>query len=113
MRTIFFSNNEDFDLLYQGFIIGGNTATQKTMQTVRREVKILDKFEAISNPLVSGDKYPTGDLVRTLVSSDQKLVLTTEEYELLKKYFESVPWVIRVSREVVRLADLIENAQES
>lgn len=109
MKTIEIANTEDFGILFQGFIIGGNTVEKKTMQVIRREAKILDKFEAISEP-VGEDKYPTGDRVRK-VNGPAVLKLEDEELELLKSYFESVSWVTKVSREVVRLADLLDSAK--
>jgi hypothetical protein len=114
MKSITIETSEDFSLLYQGFIIGGNSQQSKTMQQVRREAKILDKLEDLSFVPNPSDKYPTGDVVRHLKShvvSDLKL--TQEEWELFKQYFEAVPWMTKVSREVVRLADLLDNAKEA
>lgn len=115
MKVIEIASSEDFGLIYQGFIIGGNSVSSKTMQVIRREAKILDKLEDISQP-VGDNRYPTGDRVRELVATENdapvKLKLTDEELELLKQYFESVPWVTKLSREVVRLADLLDSAKE-
>lgn len=114
MKAIEILNSEDFGLLYQGFIIGGNSIDKKTMQVIRREAKVLDKLEAISQPR-GDERYPTGDRVRELIASEDSkpitLLLEDEELELLKTYFESVPWVTKVSREVVRLADLLDSAK--
>lgn len=112
MRTIYIENSEDFSLIYQGFIIGGNSQKTKTMQSTRREAKILDKLDSISVIVSPENRYPTGDVIRELVSNKAKLTLTTEEHELLTIYFEAVPWATRISREAVRLADLINNAEE-
>lgn len=111
MRVIMLENSDDFNLIYQGFIIGGNSQTTKTMQSIRREAKILDKLDTISDPITPETRYPTGDVARELTKPTE-LRLTTEEHELLKLYFEAVPWVTKVSRDVVRLADLIDNATE-
>jgi hypothetical protein len=113
-RAIIFESAEEFAFLYQGFVIGGSRQQTKTMSSVRLEAKILDKFEAISNPSLDSegksDLYPTGDPVR--VYSEGELLLTQDELELIKKYFDEVPWNTRVSRDVVKLADKLEHAEE-
>jgi len=97
MKTILIASSEDFSLLYQGFIIGGNSVDKKTMQVIRREAKVLDKLDAISR-VVGDDRYPTGDKVRELnpillLNDKAELKLEDEEHELFKMYFESVNWV--------------------
>jgi hypothetical protein len=113
-RVITFDAPAEFDLLYQGFLFGGSQQQTKTMVSLRSEARVLDKLDAISEPSIDEqgkiDKYPTGDPVRKYASGE--LLLTNDEYELIKKYFESVPWATKVSREVVKLFDKINDAEE-
>jgi hypothetical protein len=112
MRILTLNSTQDFNLLYQGFTVGGNSQQSKTMQVVRREAKILDKLEAISQPVLPASVYPSGEPVRELRDAAATLRLTAEEHELLKKYFDAVPWTTQASRFVVKMADRIEAALE-
>ena len=113
MRILVLDTTQDFTLIYQGFTAGGNSQQSKTMQVVRREAKILDKLEAISQPVVPPATYPNGDVARELRTDIPTVLrLTSEEYDLLKKYFEAVPWTVNASRAAVAMADRIDAAPE-
>jgi hypothetical protein len=88
---------ERFTLLYQGFIAGGNSPAQKGMEVVRREARVLDKLDAVSEPSVNG--------LRALREGEHAVVLEQPEYELVKRYFENAPWAVHVSRQVVSVSD--------
>ena len=113
-RRITFDNATEFSFIHQGFCIGSSRHEKKSMTDVRNEAKVLDKFDAISKPVLrpdnTPDMYPTGDPVREFTSGC--LVLTNDELGMLRRYFESVPWQSRVSREVVKLCDKIIYAEE-
>lgn len=106
---------EDFALLYQGFMTGGNAAPSKGMEITRREAKILDKLDAISEDFGGNGKCDTcGQPVptqRVLRMGAQQIELEQPEYDLVKKYFEATPWTVRASRRVVSISDWLASIQ--
>lgn len=115
-RVITFSGDEQFRLIHQGFLLGGNMQEKKGMVALRNEARILDKFDAVSDASLdeSGNtnKYPSGDSVRILKPGVTEMLLTPDEHHLLLAYVEAVPWSTRISREVVRIFDMINSAPE-
>lgn len=115
-RTITFDtgqNREAFPLLYQGLLNGGNGPSAKGIQTLRTEVRILDKLDAISEPEyieVEGAKVATD--ARLLKDGPQSLTLEQPEFDLLKRYFENTPWTTRVARQVVNIVDWLATIPE-
>lgn len=100
-----------FYMLYQGFITGGNNAGQKTMNTVRNESRILEKFEKISIVETKNDEQQTPTGFRTMLAGPQEVDLEQPEYELLKKYFESAPWTVSAATKVVNIFDWYSSIQ--
>ena len=98
------------ELLYQGFVIGGSQQEKKPISSVRLEARLLDKFDAISEP--AEGTYPTGDAIRKFSGDPTELLVTREELDLIIRYVNSVPWTTRVSREIVKVLDIIEHAPE-
>lgn len=100
-------NKESFQFIYQGFLIGGNGPQPKGMEVLRREVRILDKLEEISNEAPAGE--------RQLKPGDQEVVLEQPEYEMLRRYFENTPWTTQVARKIVAISDWLSDipAEES
>jgi hypothetical protein len=108
-RTLEFEDSdlgrERFEFLFQGFVVGGGTSSKKGMEVVRREAKILDKFEEIG---VVGE-----DGKAVFNNGGGTIRFTAPEFELIRSYFEGVPWNALVSRKVVAVADwLISSPQE-
>lgn len=117
LRRLEFDTNSEQDrtrvsMLYHGFLTGGNQPQPKTIEVIRRESAMLDKFEDVitvtetfepstGNREVKIFFKPTPDDRPTTVS----IVLNQPEFELLKKYFEQTPWTVRVSREVIDISD--------
>lgn len=101
------TDQERFSLIYQGFLMGGNSP-QKGMEVIRREAKILDKLEEISGP----EEGSTCDSCGIAKNPSQKLHLGAQylrleqpEMTLLTKYIEQTPWNTRSSRKVRDLVD--------
>jgi hypothetical protein len=98
-------DQEKFALLYQGFLNGG-TGQSRGLEVMRREARVLDKLDAISQPeiiQIDGKTVETNDRVPKL--GEQVLLLEQPEYELLKAHFEATPWTTRVVRKVVSICD--------
>lgn len=100
-------SSERFMLLYQGFLAGGQLHDPrdgaKGMIVIRREARILDKFEGISEALpdrlIGEDRVLRGEL----------MVLEQPEFELLVKYFERAPWTTKISRKIVDVSDWLSS----
>lgn len=108
---------EDFALLYQGFVTGGSGGGErKTMETTRREAKLLDKLEEVSEEFGGASSVcdTCGQRInvkRVTKSGPQEIVIDQPEYEMLKKYFEATPWTVRISRRVVNISDWLASIQ--
>lgn len=82
-----------FEFMYEGFVLGGSLENNKGMTVLRTEIKILDKFEAISDLYPCEKKLPTGEPNRFLSHKENlELELTNEELKLIMKYMSLVPW---------------------
>ena len=98
------------ELIYQGFVIGGSQQEKKPISSIRLEARLLDKLDTISE-LAEGT-YPTGDAIRKFSGEPKEFLVTREELDLIIKYVNSVPWTTRVSREIVKILDILETAPE-
>jgi hypothetical protein len=100
VRRLTFDDGDDgakrFVLLHRGFLLGGNKPGGKNMEIVRREARVLDKFDAVSRAVDGSDgrEFAAG-----------ALVLEEPEYEMVKRYFEGTDWVTGISREIVNISD--------
>jgi len=79
-----------FEILYNGFIIGGTLVQQKGLPTLRRELSILDKLCSISKDCECGKKIIQEEVQRELTGGSFEL--DKAEFDLLLQYLTSVPW---------------------
>jgi hypothetical protein len=102
LRVLKFEDNEEskkrFEVLFHGLIVTGNTNTSKGLSILSREIGLLDKLEAISQPCVCGKRLPGLDEPdRELSFDDHPFVAITiddSEFDLLYDYIGKVPWSI-------------------
>src|SRR3990167_1403390 len=88
---LFTPTKEQFELLYEGFMMGGNIVQQKGFAVMRREIAILDKFESISKDCECGRLITgTKETAREYVSGE--LELDDKEFDLIWSYISLVPW---------------------
>lgn len=102
------TNKHRFYLMYQGFVTGGQSDVReppKGMVIVRREAKLLEKLEGISEPEIGAEGQPTGYRVLT----GNLLILEQPEYELLKKYLDRAPWAAMAARKIIDLWDWLDS----
>lgn len=114
MRVLQFEGTEEgrtrFELLFQGFLSGGSRTPgeSKGIEVVRREARILDKFEAISDGPPEGAVLPAGltaAMSRSLKEEGGSITLDSVEYDLLRRYVEGCNWMPGVSKKVVEVVD--------
>lgn len=87
-----------FEFAYDGFIIGGSIATSKGLSVLRRELGIMEKFEAISHEYPCGKKITESEVKRKLNKEGNKTIhIDAPEFDLLYNYIASVPWTTGVS----------------
>lgn len=109
-RLVFADDDEGRDrymLLYQGFLNGGNNTQTKGMEVVRREAKMLERFQNAG--LLPPDDLSSNEMNRALIPGGATVELDGAEYDLLKKYFEGTPWVTRLAIKVVNVSDWLNS----
>lgn len=93
------------DLYNLAYIGLNNPNLQVTPAELRTHAKLLDKFEAAGTPdAEKGFVLPAG--------SGATLLLEDAERTLLKKLCDAFPWNVGISRKVVALFDLIDQAPD-
>lgn len=101
-------HRERFDLLYQGFLTGGNGPGAKGIEDRRREASILKKMESVSYEIEGSKCESCGNVTpskRILNEGEQRIELTVPEHEILRKYVEATPWTVRMSGKVCDIID--------
>ena len=82
-------DEEKFEFMYHGFLIGGNLVKEKGLKVLRRELAILDKLESISERCECGKKILDED---DRVLTGGEVEFNEDEFNLLYSYIGSVPW---------------------
>lgn len=100
-------NQRRFDLYYAAVLLGAPKGP-RGLEVIRREARILDALDAISDP--SPDAVGPGDVPRRVVQAGRALLLPQPECDLLTKYLDTAEWVPAVSRDVVDAADWLSAA---
>jgi hypothetical protein len=95
-----------FQLLWTALNAGGSSedAKARTPAVIRKEARLQDALESISEPVVQQDPNAPD---RALTAEGGTLTLAQEDFELLQTYTEKTPWMPRVSRDVVDLWDFL------
>lgn len=103
---------ERFELLYSGFVNGGAQGQRGGIETMRREAKILDKLESVSELHEGRACGECGQLIagkQRLNDGEQEVSFDQPELALVKKHIENCPWTTRMSRKIVDLIDWLES----
>ena len=103
-------DQKKFRFLFEGFLGGGAIADKKNLPILRTEAKILTKLESISS---EEDSYIDSlTHMRKLLPFKQTLEFEVPEFDLLRRYLESVPWKASVSRDIVDCIDWLDGIQQ-
>jgi len=101
-----------FEFIYEGFIIGGSLERSKGLISIRRELKILDKLEEISEPFPCGKKFTDIEAKRRLKNDSEKLTIEDDELNLIKRYLGIVPWTTgQPARNFMKVYNWIEQVE--
>ena len=122
-KTLIFEGTEEheeiFTLLHQGFLFGQPEGGLRGIGPRRTAVRLLEHFEAISEP-VEDDGKPlrfkaTGDEVRKLVGGGGTMELEGNEFDMLRSHFEAyMPhFNTGFSRQVIAAYEMLEAAKSA
>lgn len=109
-RTLTFTPDDAprFELLYTGFLQGGNTLhpNSRTRDERKKEAKILRALKAISvgEPTAIKRELLTSD------ASNASITLEQDQHDLLVQYVEACPFTTQVSDVVDDLIDWLRAA---
>jgi len=83
-----------FEFCFVGFVIGGSIQDKKGMPVLRREMRLFEKMESISELKPCGKKMVNGEPERQLLNGDtpKKIEVDVTELDMLSTYLSSVPW---------------------
>jgi hypothetical protein len=110
MKT-FTPTKEQFEILFQGFILGGHLVQQKGLTILKRELSVLDRLESISEPCKCG-RMVAGEPDREWIGGD--ILLDKNEHEMLLSYVAMIPWSTgKASRLAVSTIEALKNASEA
>jgi hypothetical protein len=108
-RVLTFDSNRRgqsrFAILYAAVLLGAPKGA-RGLETIRREARILDALDAISD----ADAAAPGPVPARQVHPGARLVLTQPELELVGRYLEAVEWAPVASRDVIDAADWVSAA---
>jgi hypothetical protein len=90
-------SRDRFCILHQA-ILGAQDV--KGIHTLRRIIGLLDRFDALSDPV-------DGDANLRRLAREGRLLLERDEYELVKRCLEEGRWNAAASREILKLYDLV------
>lgn len=91
-----------FELLWAALQSAGDGKGERTPVTIRKEARLQDVLEQVSQVSNGGDPM----LMRTLVGTPT-VSIAQEDFDLLVQYTEKTPWTPRVSRDVVDVYDFL------
>jgi hypothetical protein len=107
-----------FAIMWEGFLAAGSAKDQQTHRAIavmRLERSISKKLKAVSVEME--DKFPGADIhtrsIRPeLKNGDEFITFTQEEFDLLVRYMESVPWKIWKIEEAMNAIDWVNSAEK-
>lgn len=98
-----------FDMLHLALLSAGNGKGERTREVYRREARLLDALDTVSDSLPN----PTSPDARVLKSQGGTVELEQADFALLSSYVDTAQWAPRVSRDACDLMDwLSASAQQ-
>lgn len=98
-----------FEMCRVAVISAGNGKGARDRETIRKEARLLDAFDAISKPAPT----PNDPDARVLVEDANRTVtIGQEDHALLASYLDTTPWLPRASRDAVDVQDWVDSADK-
>jgi hypothetical protein len=95
-----------FQLLWASLMAGGDGKGERTPGTIRKEARLQDALEPLS------DQSSTNGGGPTLKADGAMITVSQEDFELLVQYSEKTQWSPQVSKDVVDLWDWLSTAEK-
>lgn len=102
-------NQRRFEIYYAAVLLGAPKGA-RGLEVIRREARVLDALDAISDLGTTPAPAAAGDVPRRLVQRGRALLLSQPEFDLLCTYLAGAEWVPLVARDVVDAADWLSAA---
>lgn len=97
-----------FAMCRVAILSAGDGKGERNRETLRKEARLLDAFDAISDPAkAEGDPD-----ARTLKPETVSISVSQEDHALLLKYLDATPWLPRASRDAVDVQDWADSAEK-
>lgn len=94
-----------FELLRTALLNGGDGKSERSAVVIRKEARLLDLLDTISEPTGSPDD-------RVLMNHGPHAVtVSQDDFDLLQQYAEKTPWTPRAARQAVDLWDWLMIAE--
>ena len=97
-----------FQLLWAALMSGGDGKGDRTPVVIRKEARLQDLLESISDQVSANGTEPD----RALKDGESKLMVAQEDFELLVQYTEKTAWNPRISRDVVDVWDFLSTCEK-
>lgn len=94
-----------FKRMYEGMLLGGGQGA-RGIDAIRREARILDALDAISDP----EDTPRGP--ERTVKPDAVLELDQVDFAVLESHVAKAPWLPVAARQIVDLVDWLSAAEK-
>jgi hypothetical protein len=111
-RTVVFDGDKAakrFEMVVTAVQNAGDGKAERSRERVRREARILDALDMVSEPKTTD--APDG--LRELKPLPQTLVLDQADHKLVEDYLNTTPWLPRAARAAVDVQDFWESAQKN
>jgi len=121
-------NGKRFEMLLAAVHLAGDKSGKRDRDTIRKEARILDALDAVSEPTEDmkatvcancgclleavHQGLPATRERRQLKSGDQRLELAADDYKLLDQYLETTPWLPSSARAAVDVLDWFSAAEK-
>lgn len=101
-----------FQMLRTAILTGGDGKGERTRAILRKEARLLDALDAISDPPASDVPDHEARVLNTTGGRGTTITLTQEDFDLLSTYVDKTPWTPRASRDAVDVQDWLSAAEK-
>ena len=99
-----------FELCRIAILGAGDAKGPRNRETIRREARLLDAFDAVSAADPKADEKDPD--ARVLKPEGGSVTISQEDHVLLATYLDTTPWMPRIARAVVDAQDWLSAAEK-
>jgi len=97
-----------FELCRTALLNAGDTKGERTRETIRKEARLLDALDTVSQ-LAATETDPDARALRGALDP-LSVTLSQDDFDLLSRYVDTTPWLPRAARDAVDLQDWLSAA---